>query len=216
VLASDAAVNVSGDGWRSGRGPPCIAGFWTRLLAMLMLTIICTTGSAEPQGEVGSLGAPTVRAWGDALGRDPPLAVLLDAVPGIFFPASSGIALSPGPLVRLITISRFVHSMTGDLMLMRPLGGMVLRAEVRSVAMLLASLEGFFGVYVLEAQFDDFLLAVVVGMLHSRFPPHAAPLFPPHRGPLDPARVAAPCPRAEPLPTSQHARRGQLVGARAT
>ncbi len=38
----------------------------------MLLTIVCTTGSAEPQGEVGSLAAPTGQAWGDAWGRDPP------------------------------------------------------------------------------------------------------------------------------------------------
>jgi hypothetical protein len=148
----------------------------------------------------------------------PPLAMLLVAAPGTSFPASCGAVPSPGPLMRSITTSLFVHSMTGDLMLTRPLGGMLLGREARSGAklLLLALLRGFFSVLVLMALIDDFVQAAVVGMRRSRFHfPHAVLLHPPHVGPRGPARAMVPRPRADPFLAPQPERRGQIAGARA-
>ncbi len=98
-------------------------------------------------------------------------------------------------------------------MLVRELGGLALRAEARSFAMLRALLEDFFPVYFHEVLIGGHWMTVAVGMIPSLS--HHAAVLVPHLGPQDPARVAAPRPRAEPLPTFQHTRREQLVGARA-
>ncbi len=144
-----------------------------------------------------------------------PLATSPCAPPGVGFPVCLGASSpSPGFSTVIITISRFVHSSTGNLMLRRWLGGLVLRAEARSVVVLPTSLTGSF-FDVVQAVLDmGCWHSAAVGMASSSSWHAAFLVLPP--GPWGPARATAPRPRAGPLPVSQLARRGQSAGTRAS
>jgi hypothetical protein len=99
-------------------------------------------------------------------------------------------------------------------MLVRGLGGLVLRAEARSFVVLPTSLEDFFPVYFHEVLDESHWVAAAVGMASSSSLYAALLVLPP--GPWGPARATAPRPRAEPLPMLQFARLGQSAGTRAS
>ncbi len=97
---------------------------------------------------------------------------------------------------------------------MRGMGGLVLRAEARSVVVLPTSLKGSFIVDFHEVHVLICWLAVAAVVMSS-WSLVAALLVTP-QGPAGQARETAPLPRAEPLPVPWPVRRGRATGTRAS